>query len=279
MDWINGKHVLVTGPTSGIGREIAIDLGSRGAQLTLACRDDAKGRELAQTIAAAASAGHAEVLHVDVSSQESIRAFARECRGRRPPIDVLVNNAGTIQGERRESADGIELTFATNVLGYHLVASELLDHLSSDGTARIVVVASAFAGDLDFSDLEFTRRPYDGLSAYRQSKACDRMWSWALARRLRARGISVNAMTPGWVPDTELSRNLSAEVRQARSRPGRTVQQGADTAVWLASAPELAGTTGRFFADRRDVPCEFSNHANEERLWRICEDFVRATPR
>jgi len=142
-----------------------------------------------------------------------------------------------------------------------------------------VVVASAFAGDVDFSDLEFTRRPYDGLASYRQSKACDRMWSWALARRLQPRGITVNAMTPGWVPDTALSRNLPPEVRRARARPGRTVQQGADTAVWLASARELAGTTGRFFADRRDVPCEFRDHANGERLWRICEDFVNASPR
>ena len=85
--------------------------------------------------------------------------------------------------------------------------------------------------------------------------------------------------TPGWVPDTELSRNLQPEVRQARARPGRTVQQGADTAVWLASAPDLAGTTSKFFADRREVSCEFRDHATEERLWTLCEDFVRRTAR
>jgi retinol dehydrogenase-12 len=177
------------------------------------------------------------------------------------------------------SADGIELTFATNVLGYHRVTCGLLDHFNRDGAARVVVVASAFAGDLDLDDLEFTRRGYDGLLAYRQSKACDRLWSWAVARRLQPRGITVNAMTPGWVPDTELSRNLLPEVRQARARPGRTVVQGADTAVWLAASPDVAGLTARFFADRREAPCEFRRHDTEERLWRICEDFAARTPR
>ena len=235
MDWIAGKHVLITGPTSGIGWQIAIELGRLGAHLVLACRDEAKGHDVARAIAADPKAGDVAgdvaVLQVDVASRASVQAFVAEYAARHPPIDVLVNNAGTLQGERRESVDGIELTFATNVLGYHRVTSGLLDRFNTAGAPRIVVVASAFAGDLDLADLEFRRRPYDGLLAYRQSKACDRLWSWAMARRLQPRGITVNAMTPGWVPDTELSRNLLPEVRQARSRPGRTVAQGADTAV------------------------------------------------
>jgi NAD(P)-dependent dehydrogenase (short-subunit alcohol dehydrogenase family) len=276
MEWIKGRQVVITGPTSGIGRQIAIDLGARGANLVLACRDEARGHEVAREIAAKPNAGRVDVLHVDVSSQQSIAAFAAAYAADHPNIDVLVNNAGTIQGERRVSADGIELTFATNVLGYHLVTRGLLDRFSA-AAPRVVVVASAFAGDLDLDDLEFTRRPYDGLAAYRQSKACDRLWSWALARRLEPRGIAVNAMTPGWVPDTELSRNLLPEVRQARARPGRTVAQGADTAVWLAASPQAAGVTARFYADRRELPCEFRDHATEETLWRICDDFVRRT--
>ena len=278
MNGIAGKRVLITGPTSGIGRQIAIELGRLGAHLMLACRDEARGHDVARAIAAHPKAGDVDVLHVDVSSRQSVEAFAAACVAHHPPIDVLVNNAGTVQGERRESVDGIELTFATNVLGYHRVTCGLLDHFTTAGAPRIVVIASAFAGDLDFTDLEFTRRPYDGLLAYRQSKACNRLWSWALARRLQPRGITVNAMTPGWVPDTELSRNLLPEVRRARSRPGRTVAQGADTAVWLAASPDVTGVTGRFFADRRDTPCEFSDHDTEERLWRICEDFVSRTP-
>jgi NAD(P)-dependent dehydrogenase (short-subunit alcohol dehydrogenase family) len=279
MDLIAGKHVVITGPTSGIGRQIAIALGALGAQLVLACRDEAKGHAVAREIAARPRAGHVDVLQVDVSSRVSVEAFVAAYAARHPPLDVLVNNAGTVQGERRVSADGIELTFATNVLGYHRVTCGLLDHVNRDGAARVVVVASAFAGDLDLDDLEFTRRTYDGLLAYRQSKACDRLWSWALARRLQPRGITVNAMTPGWVPDTELSRDLLPEIRQARARPGRTAVQGADTAVWLAASPDVAGVTARFFADRRETPCEFRDHDTEERLWRICEDFASRTPR
>ena len=105
------------------------------------------------------------------------------------------------------------------------------------------------------------------------------MWSCALARRLQPRGITLNVMTPGRVPDTELSRNLQPEVRQARARPGRTVAEGADTAVWLANAPDVAATTGAFFADRREVACEFRDYDTEERLWTICEDFVSRRPR
>jgi NAD(P)-dependent dehydrogenase (short-subunit alcohol dehydrogenase family) len=279
MNSIAGKRVLITGPTSGIGRQVAIELGRLSAHLVLACRNEAKGRDVAREIAANRHAGSVDVMHLDVSRRQSVQAFVAELVARHPPIDVLVNNAGTVQGERRESADGIELTFATNVLGYHRVTSGVLDHFTTGGTPRIVVVASAFAGDVGLADLEFRRRPYDGLLAYRQSKACDRLWSWALARRLEPRGITVNAMTPGWVPDTELSRNLLPEVRQARARPGRTVAQGADTAVWLAASADVAGVTGRFFADRREMPCEFRDHDTEERLWRICEDFISRSAR
>jgi NAD(P)-dependent dehydrogenase (short-subunit alcohol dehydrogenase family) len=279
MNSIAGKRVLITGPTSGIGRQIAIELGGLGAHLVLACRSEAKGRDVAREIAANRHAGSVDVMHVDVSSRQSVQAFVAALVAHHPPVDVLVNNAGTVQGERRESADGVELTFATNVLGYHRVTSGVLDHFTTGGTPRIVVVASAFAGDVGLADLEFRRRPYDGLLAYRQSKACDRLWSWALARRLEPRGITVNAMTPGWVPDTELSRNLLPEVRQARARPGRTVAQGADTAVWLAASADVAGVTGRFFADRREMPCEFRDHDTEERLWRICEDFISRSAR
>ena len=269
MEWIADKRVIVTGSTSGIGRQIAVDLGARGAELVLACRDLDKGKSVADEIER--RGGRADVLHVNTSSLQSMRAFAEAFRQRYDRLDVLVNNAGTSQGQRHESVDGIELTFATNVLGYHVLTRELLHRLSSP-PARIVVVASAFAGDLDFDDLQFTRRQYDALTAYRQSKACNRLWSWALATRL-PRGSTVNAMTPGFVPGTELSRDLPPAIRQAyRERSGRTMAEGADTAVWLASDPAVEGITSRFYSDRRELPCEFRNGDAQERLWRICED-------
>lgn len=278
MNWIRDKHVLISGPTSGIGREIARQLGALGAHLILACRDESKGRDVAREIAGDGSTGEIEILQVDTSDQRSIRNAAAEFARAHARLDVLINNAGTAQGERRDSVDGIELTFATNVLGYHLFTRELLTRLGTNSPSRIVVVASAFAGDLDFDDLQFTRRRYESLVAYRQSKACNRLWSWALARRLQPRGITVNAMTPGFVPGTELSRDLEPEVRRSyKERTGRTMAQGADTAVWLAASTDVAGVTSTFFTDRRETPCEFRNHEAEERLWRICEDFVNRT--
>jgi len=269
MEWIAGKRVIVTGPTSGIGRQIALDLGTRGADLVLACRDVDKGRSVANDVEQ--GGGRADVLHVDVSSVQSMQTFAEAFRQRYDRLDVLVNNAGTSQGERRESVDRIEMTFATNVLGYHVLTRELLTRLPAP-PARIVVVASSFAGDLDFDDLQFTQRRYDALTAYRQSKACNRLWSWALATRLPG-GSTVNAMAPGFVPGTELSRDLPPAIREAyRGRSGRSMEQGADTAVWLATDPAVEGITSRFYSDRRELPCEFRNADAQERLWRICED-------
>ncbi len=190
---------------------------------------------------------------------------------------VLVNNAGTAQGERKISVDGIELTFATNVLGYHLLARELLGMLEACAPARIVNVASSFAGELDIDDLQFERRTYDGLRAYAQSKACNRVLTWALARRIEHSGVSANAYAPGFVARTGLSRDLLPEVKELyRHRAGRTVGEGADTAVWLATAAELEGTTGRFFVDRRESPCEFRGPGAEERLWHACDELTKA---
>jgi NAD(P)-dependent dehydrogenase (short-subunit alcohol dehydrogenase family) len=271
---MSGKHVLVTGATTGIGKEIALELAKRGAWLALGCRDLARGARAADDVRRAGAA-EVEVLPLDVSSQRSIRDFARAFRETHPRLDVLVNNAGVSQGERKTSVDGLELTFATNVIGYFLLTCELLDVLVASAPARIVNVASAFAGELDLDDLQFERRPYDGLKSYAQSKACNRLLTWALARRLERLGVTANAYTPGFVAGTELSRDMPPALREAyRNRPGRTIPQGADTAVWLATSAEVEGVSGRFYYDRAERPCELRDEALEERLWRICERLV-----
>jgi NAD(P)-dependent dehydrogenase (short-subunit alcohol dehydrogenase family) len=268
--------MLITGPTAGIGRAIASALGSTGARLVLACRDIARGRLVAADIAGQTGAADIDVMLVDTSDQQSIRSFTAQYASRHGRLDVLVNNAGLAQGGKRLSDDSIELTFATNVLGYHLVTRGLLDVLTRSAPARIVNVASRFAGHLDLDDLQFERRPFDGLQAYAQSKACNRMLSWALSRRLAGTGVTVNAYAPGFVAGTGLSRDLLPNVRAAyRERPGRTVEEGADTGVWLASSPDVEGVTGGFFMDRLPLPCEFRNEAAEEKLWQTCERLVR----
>lgn len=274
MNSLKGRRIVITGPTSGIGREIATGLASLGAELVLACRDVGRGEQTARDISRCTHAADVVIMPVDVSSQNSIRQFAREYRDRFSGLNVLVNNAGIIRSDRESSADGIELTFATNVLGYFLLTLELLDALKVDAPARIVNVASTYASDPDFDDLQFEHRPYDGMQAYAQSKACDRLLTWALARRFQESGVTANAMAPGLVM-TDLYRDLSPEARLALEKMGaRTVPEGADTAVWLASSPEVEGMSGRFFEQRKEIPCEFRNVEAEERLWGICQSLV-----
>jgi NAD(P)-dependent dehydrogenase (short-subunit alcohol dehydrogenase family) len=269
------KRIVITGPTSGIGEEIAYQLGRAGTALVLACRDVAKGEQVAARILAAGGTTDVTVLPLDAASQQSILDFAEAYRQRYDRLDVLVNNAGLGHGQRLETPEGLELVFATNVLGYHRLSLALSDLLARSAPSRIVVVASTFASDPDLDDLQWTRRPYEELAAYAQSKACNRLLSWALARRLEARGVTVNAMAPGFVPQTGLSRNLSPDLREAYSRrTGRPVAQGADTAVWLALSPEVDGVTGRFFYDRAELPCELRDTTREEKLWAICQAFT-----
>lgn len=275
---MKGKQVIVTGPTSGIGKEIALQLGALGAELVLACRDVERGRQTAHELARRIGTKNFAVMHVDTSSQASIREFARQYRARYSRLDVLVNNAGMNRGThpRAESVDGIELTFATNVLGYFLLTRELLDLLQVSAPSRIVNVASQFAGDLDLDDLQFERRPFESMKAYAQSKACDRLFTWALARRLKGTPVTANAMAPGLVPDTGLFRHSPPQVVAGlRQRSGRTAAQGAETAVWLASSPDVEGVSGKFFVDRKKTSCEFRNKTAEEKLWSVCENLIK----
>jgi NAD(P)-dependent dehydrogenase (short-subunit alcohol dehydrogenase family) len=272
MAWIENKRVVITGATSGIGREVAVRLASLGAHVVLASRDRVRGEQVAAEINAEAGVERAVFATVDTSDQSSIRAFVGDYRDTYGSLDVLVNNAGVLLPGRATSIDDIELTFATNVLGYHLVTTGLLDALKAGAPARVVNVASTFAGDVDLDDLQFERRRYDGMTAYAQSKACVRMLTWALARRLRGESVTVNAMAPGLVLGTGLYRNLPAEAkRDLEQLGGRSVSEGAETAVWLASSPELNGVTGRFFEQGTEIPCRFRDAGAEESLWQTCE--------
>ena len=278
---MKGKLAIVTGPTSGIGREIATQLAAQGAEVVLACRDVAKGQATLEEIARRTGAKGVSVMRVDVSSQASIREFAKAFRNTHSRLDVLVNNAGLNSRTRRQSADGIELTLATNVLGYHLLTHELLEILKASAPARIVNVASTYAGNLDIDDLQFTKRPYNPVNAYQQSKACNRLLTWALARRLAGSGATANAMAPGLV-QTGLYRETPVPVRLLLRMiglfHGRSVEQGADTAVWLASSPDVQGVSGKFFELRKEIPCQFRNAELEEQLWAACDRLAGLAP-
>jgi NAD(P)-dependent dehydrogenase (short-subunit alcohol dehydrogenase family) len=276
---MTGKTVVITGPTSGIGKQIAIGLAGLGADLVLGCRDAAAGKAIASEIGRGPEAPSIDVVQVDLASRKSIEEFAKRLLEKHARLDVLINNAGVSRGSEpwAKNADGIELTFATNVIGYFLTCRLLLPRLRENTTARIVNVASTFASDLDLDDLQFQRRPYEGMKAYAQSKACDRLLTWAVARRLEGSRVTANAMAPGLIVDTGLYRHSSPDV-MARLRPrggGRTPADGADTAIWLASSPDVEGVTGKLFENRKEIPCSFRNRDVEERLWSICESLTK----
>jgi NAD(P)-dependent dehydrogenase (short-subunit alcohol dehydrogenase family) len=273
-----GRTCLVTGANSGIGRAAAQALAGLGARVVMACRDRARGEAARQEIVSATRNQDVELRIVDLASQASIRTFAAEVAAAHPKLHVLVNNAGIWKTKRQQSSDGIELTWATNVLGYYLLTDLLLDTLRASAPARVVNVASDLARDLDLSDVEFERRKYSGIRAYAQSKQADRMLTWALARRLEGSGVSANALHPGGV-NTGIFRKGDAGVL-ARALLAllplftRSPEQGADTCVWLAASPQLEGVSGRYWVDRQQRPCPYHDPRREDELWDLCARMV-----
>jgi NAD(P)-dependent dehydrogenase (short-subunit alcohol dehydrogenase family) len=265
----NERHrvALVTGATGAIGRAIAHQLAGRpDFAVVLLGRDEARTREAAATISRASGNEQVRYVLADVARQREITALAKRWEG---PLDVLINNAAATPPRRQETPEGIELQFATNVLGYFWMTRAFRDHLAASTPSRVVNVASYYAGDLDMADLEFQKRPYDNRHAYRQSKQANRMLTAAFARRLADDGISVNACHPGDV-NSKLSNNLGFGGSE-------TPDQGAATPVWLATAPEGATKTGCYFADRRKRSDPFTrNQEAVEALYAACLAYEKA---
>jgi NAD(P)-dependent dehydrogenase (short-subunit alcohol dehydrogenase family) len=257
----NGTRVaMVTGATGAIGKAIARQLAAeQGYEVVLACRNETKARQAVRDIIQ--NTGNSRVRYelVDVSRKVSIQAVAERWQG---PLHVLVNNAGATPRARQETPEGIELQFATNVLGYFWMTEAFSEQLKQSAPARVVNVASYWAGDLDLDDLEFKRRRYNNNQAYRQSKQANRMLTVAFAERLSPSGVSVNACHPGDVNST-LSNNLGFGGHA-------TPDQGASTPVWLATSPTGQQQTGKYF-ERREARCRFGeNKQAVEALYQAC---------
>jgi NAD(P)-dependent dehydrogenase (short-subunit alcohol dehydrogenase family) len=209
---------------------------------------------------------------VDLSSKQGIAQAAQ--RWQRGPLHALVNNAAASPPRRTETSAGLEVQLATNVLGYFWMTNSFLPHLQAAAAssaagatfgARVVDVASYYAGDLDLDDLQFRRRNYSNSAAYRQSKACNRMLAASLAERLRPMGVSVNSCHPGDV-ESKLSGDLGFG-----GTGSQTPEQGADTPAWLAYEPTLSGKTGGYYNLRKEQECDFAkDRAAIEKLYAIC---------
>ncbi len=257
------RVAIVTGANGAIGVGICQGLAAYGFEVVMVCRNAKKAETAAREVERAVAGARLRSELVDVSRKAEVFAFAERFTGR---LDVLVNNAASAPRRRGETPEGIELEFATNVLGYVWMMQAFAKALAASAPARIVNVASYWAGDLDLDDLQFKERDYNNDTAYRQSKQCDRMLTVAFAKRFSPAEITVNACHPGDVHST-LSHSLGYGGHE-------TPQQGADTPVWLATDPSVAGVTGMYFASRCRQSCEFAKHsAAIARLEEICAAF------
>jgi NAD(P)-dependent dehydrogenase (short-subunit alcohol dehydrogenase family) len=262
---------LVTGATSGIGKEIARGLALKRGHVVVAARDPDRGRRVAEELSDDSANPAVESIELDVASQASIRRFADDFTKRFAKLHVLVHCAGVYAARKQKSVDGIELTWATNVLGYFLPTLLLTDVLVASAPARIVTVASRAAWGLDLDDVQFDRRVYRPRTAYAQSKQADRMLTWAMASRLRGRGVTANAMHPGYVRTSLIHDGLFGFFFRLGSAFARSPERGAETAVWLASSSALAEDTGGYYVDKKERRCPFRDEQDVERLWALCE--------
>lgn len=257
------KTAAITGGTGAIGKAIARQLADTGHRVVLFTRDPEKSEHAVQEISKSTGNSHVSFEIVDVARHASIKKLRSRWSG---PLHILINNAATTPKTRRETPEGIELQFATNVLGYFWMINAFKDVLYEFSSARIINVASYWAGGLDLNDLEFEQRTYRNGAAYRQSKQADRMLTRAFAERLDKNHITVNACHPGDVNST-LSNNLGFGGHQSPA-------EGAETPVWLATSPMGSNVTGKYFEHKKEVYCPFmADKKAVEELYRKCTKY------
>ena len=255
---LDGRTCVVTGASSGIGEATARGLARLGARVVLVCRSRERGEQSLRRIAAAAGAGRAELALADLGSLDEVRRLADELLERCPAIHVLVNNAGVVRLRRSVTRDGFETTFAVNHLAHFALTCRLLPRLVASAPARIVNVASDAHrfGALDLDDLQ-SERGYNPMRVYGRSKSANILFTVELARRLGGSGVTANCLHPGAVSTGLGHSNLPAPLARAVSwvlHPLlKSPDEGARTSLHLATAPELDGVSGRYFARSREA--------------------------
>lgn len=271
---MKGKTCIITGATDGIGRETAARLGAMGAKLVLVGRDRSKGEATLRGLRTRVPDLDASIYYADLARRDEVMRLGGELLRDVPHIDVLLNNAGALFTHREVTADGLERTFALNHMGYFLLTHVLWPRLLASAPARIVIVASEAHRNavLNFDDLQ-SAKAYRGLQTYQRSKLCNILFTRELARRLAGTGITANCLHPGFVASRFGDNNRGLfrfGIGLAKRFAAISVEQGAETPVYVASAPEIATTTGLYFDKSR--PREPSAAAQDDvaaaRLWR-----------
>jgi NAD(P)-dependent dehydrogenase (short-subunit alcohol dehydrogenase family) len=279
---MDGKVVLITGASSGLGRAAAVGFARLGATVWLLVRSRQRGETARATIVRETASNRIHLALCDLGKLDSVRQFAQRFRSQ-TRLDVLVNNAGVLMQERVLSDDGIELTFATNVIGPFLLTNMLIPQLARSVPARIINVSSGgmYTQRLRLDDLQRERGQsdgptgqFDGPAVYARTKRAQVILTEIWAQQLTGRGVVAHAMHPGWVDTPGLRASVPRFYKATRSVL-RTPAQGADTIVWLGAADEADRSSGRFWHDRRQRPTYLlprtkeTSHERDE-LWSCC---------
>ena len=267
---LRGQTALVTGASSGLGKSTAAALARLGATVVLVGRNELKTSRVADSIIAETSNDRVRTELADLSSMAEIRQLAKRIEG---PLHLLVNNAGVLLPERSETVEGLESTFATNLLGGFLLTHLLVPNMTAAGSARIVNVSSGgmYTQRIAVDDLQSQEGRYDGAQAYARTKRGQVILTELWAEKLAGRNIVVHAMHPGWADTPGVSQSLPRFYRVTKPLL-RSPEQGADTIVWLCAAEEPSRSTGLFWHDRKPRPTHrfaWTRESPEEReaLW------------
>ncbi|XP_061112033.1 retinol-DH_like_SDR_c domain-containing protein [Conger conger] len=281
---LSGKTVLITGANTGIGKETARDMASRGARVVMACRDVSRAELAAEEIRRATGNPNVAVRPLDLASLRSVRLFVSGYEANEDRLDILINNAGVMMCPKGLTEDGYETQLAVNHLGHFLLTNLLLEKLKSSVPSRVVTVSSIAhrGGKIHFDDLCFERTPYDSLVSYRQSKLANVLFSRELARRTRGSGVTSYSLHPG-VIRTELSRHVELGHPVLKTLlwvPAlllmKTPWQGAQTSVYCAVSPRLEDRSGCYFSDCvvKETAPEGRDDLVALRLWEVSSRLV-----
>lgn len=278
---MQGKICLITGATDGIGKQTALDLAKMGAHVVLVGRNQSKTETAVADIKQKSGNVQVDYLLADFSSQAQTRQLVANYLAKYDRLDVLINNAGLIAMSRQETEDGLEMMFGVNHIGYFLLTTLLLDLIMQSENGRIVNVASDAHGGvgLNFDDLQ-NKNGFSSLRVYGQSKLANIYFTYELSRRLVDSPVTVNCLHPGFVA-TNMGANNIPYIGKAIKKvlnlfAGKNVKDGAATSVYLASSPEVAHVTGKYFISCR--PVQSSDVSYDEgvakQLWEVSERII-----
>ncbi len=272
--------VIVTGANSGMGKAISVELARTGAAVVMLCRSKSRGEAALAEVRASSGNKSVELMLCDLGSQKSIRDFCNEFKKTHQRLDALVNNAGAILLNRQLTEDGYELQFGVNHLGHFLLTNELLDLLISSAPSRIVNVASGAhkIGKIHFEDVSLSKN-YTVWRAYAQAKLANILFTYELAEHLKDTGVTVNCLHPGAVAtnmgvdrDTGFGKLITGMLKPFFLTP----EQGAETAIYLATSNDVAGITGKYFYRKRPIPSSKRSYDKSaaKKLWDMSEDMT-----